>query len=499
MDNPLGHLLDALPDPLALLDFTGRVQVANAALRRLAGPDGTPRPGEGIETLVAPRDRLALAIRVAGAASGQQASALLVQPADPRAPAEARWAVECLPTLADGQVLVRVQDRSIERRAAEVAATAARLEAIGRLAGGIAHDFNNLLAVVLSAAEVARATRIPASAAEELDVIESAARRGADLVRQLLGFARQQPLLAKAVELDTKVQATADMLRRLLGPRVVLELACEGGPKWLLVDPGQLDQILLNLAANARQAMPEGGALRIATGCATFEVPVGPLPAGRWVVLEVADSGRGIPAEILPNLFEPFFTTRPDQGGTGLGLATVQGIVAQARGYITVDSEVGKGTRFRLFFPLIDPPEGRHEVSVAATPAAGEGGEIWLVEDEAALRRLTGLVLGRGGYRIRDFDDPEAALAAADPGMPAPAALVTDVAMPGMDGIELAGRLREVWPHLPVLVMSGYAEKLTGGALEERDYDFVQKPFAAAELLAALARLGDRGTDVGAA
>ena len=496
MRDPLEALLEALPDAFALLDPTGQVRLANAALRRLAGPGGTPERGEGIETLVAPRDRLAVAIRVAGAVSGQMPGSLLVHPADPLAPAEARWSLECLPAMGDGQVLVRLQDRSIERRAAEVAATAARLEAIGRLAGGIAHDFNNLLAIVLAATEAARQAGVTPTAGDELGVVEGAARRGADLVRQLLGFARQQPLRAKHVELDTKVRATADMLRRLLGPGIALEVACEGAANWLLADPGQIDQILLNLAANARQAMPEGGTLRIATGTATFAVPVGPLPPGRWVVLEVADSGRGIPAEVLPNLFEPFFTTRPDQGGTGLGLATVQGIVAQSQGYITVDSELGKGTRFRLFFPLVDAPESQAAPKPVPAPNPGEGAAIWLVEDEAPLRRLTGLQLGRGGYQVRSFEDAEAALDAAQQGGPPPAAVVTDVAMPGMDGVALAGRLRAIWPRLPVVVMSGYAEKLAGGALTEGGYGFVQKPFGAADLLGSVARvltLGEAG------
>jgi len=501
MRDPLAILLDAIPEPLALLDASGLVQCANAALRRLAGPEGVPQPGEGIEALVAPRHRLALAIRVAGAASGQSVGALLVQPAAPQAPAEARWSVECLPTQAEGQVLVRIQDRSVERRAAEVAATAARLEAIGRLAGGIAHDFNNLLAIVQAASEAARQAGVTEAAAEELGVIETATRRGADLVRQLLGFARQQPLQPRHIDLDAVVKGAAEMLRRLLGPRITLELAYEGGANWLLADPGQIDQILLNLTANARQAMPDGGKLRIAIGAVSFEVPVGPLPAGHWVVLEVSDNGRGIPAEVLPNLFEPFFTTRPDQGGTGLGLATVQGIVAQAQGYITADSEVGKGTRFRLFFPRVDAPEPRPTPLRTPAPGPGEGGEIWLVEDEAPLRRLARLVLGRAGYAVRDFEDAASTLTAAESADRPPVAVLTDVAMPGMDGLELAGQLRGRWPQLPIVVMSGYAEKLAGGALLQGGFGFLQKPFGTGELLEALQRAltrqGDEGSSLG--
>jgi len=485
---PPRALLDALPEAIAVVDTGGRLRATNAALRKLLGPAVALRAGEGIETLVAPRDRLALAVRLAGAASGELVAPLLVRPADPNAPAEARWVFECLPVVAGGQVLIRVQDRSIERRAAARAEASARLEAIGRLAGGIAHDFNNLLAIMLSATEAARAAGVPPVAAEELDHVEAAARRGADLVRQLLAFARQQPLQPRVLDLNPLVATTAPMLQRLMGPRIPLELSLERTPLWVSVDPGQVDQILLNLSANARHAMPEGGRLRITTGHVTFAVPVGPLPAGDWAVLEVDDTGRGIPPEVLSQLFEPFFTTRPDKGGTGLGLATVQGIVAQSHGHITVDSQVGEGTRFRVFLPAAEPPAEPAPLPAVAAPEASPA-SVWLVEDEPPLRRLSTLLLERAGHAVRSFEDAEAALEAAEAATQRPAALLTDVAMPGLDGLALAQRLRARWPGLPVVVMSGYAEQVSGGALAGTDFGFVSKPFVAGDLLAALARV----------
>ena len=193
---------------------------------------------------------------------------------------------------------------------------------------------------------------MPAAAAADLALVEDAARRGAALVRQLLAFARQQQLQPRVLALNEAITAIAPLLRRLLGEAVRLDLALEPG-RWVKADPTQLDQVILNLAVNARDAMPQGGTLRIATGHRVVLRPdgEGTLPPGRWVVLEVGDTGGGIPPEVLPRLFEPFFTTRLEKGGTGLGLATVQGIVAQSGGHITVESRVGEGTIFRIHLP----------------------------------------------------------------------------------------------------------------------------------------------------
>jgi two-component system cell cycle sensor histidine kinase/response regulator CckA len=246
--------------------------------------------------------------------------------------------------------------------------------------------------------------------------------------------------------------------------------------------------------------MPEGGTLRIATGHRVVLRPEGEgaLPPGRWVVLEVRDTGGGIPPEILPRLFEPFFTSRPDKGGTGLGLATVQGIVAQSGGHIAVDSAPGQGTAFRVHFPRQAAPAAEPAPLLAAAgPAAPPAGPVLLVEDEAPLRLLGTRLLERAGHAVLAADCAEAALEMIESGA-APALLVSDVAMPGIDGLELARRLRARWPGLPVLLLSGYAARMLDGTLSLDGLRFLAKPFGSAEFLAAVAAALGNGADAAA-
>jgi len=489
-------LFDAAPEGMALLDPEGRIRAANPALGRLAGPAVPLRIGMPAADLLAPTARGALAARIAAALGGARESApLLAAPADPAAPEDAEWALHC-DALADPgggglALLLRVADRTEQRRAEARLAAAARLETLGRLAGGIAHDFNNLLAAILGSAEAMRAAGLPAGVAAELRQIEDVAQRGVELVRQLLAFARQQQLQPRILELNEAVSAIAPLLRRLLGRQVRLELALEVPGRRVRMDPAQLDQIILNLAVNAREAMPEGGTLRIATGHAVVLQPEGEgpaaLPPARYAVLEVSDTGRGIPAEDLPRLFEPFFTTRPEKGGTGLGLATVQGIVAQSGGQITVESRPGEGTTFRIHLLCPDAAVMPPPSPAPATHSAGRPGvRVLLVEDEAPLRRLAALVLRRAGHEVLEAESAEAALDMLAEAPP-PAVLVSDVAMPGQDGLWLARSLRARWPALPVVLLSGYAESALGQDLAGEGLCFLAKPYAPAELLAALA------------
>ncbi|MCO6419161.1 ATP-binding protein, partial [Siccirubricoccus sp. KC 17139] len=421
---------------------------------------------------------------------------LAAAPADPVAAADTAWDVTATPwPAAGGALLLRIADRTAERRVEARLATADRFETVGRMAGGIAHDFNNLLAIILGSAAALREAGLQPGQAGDLGTLEEAARRGAGLVAQLLAFARQQPVAPRILELNAALLGLAPLLRRLLGSRIALELALEEPGRRVRIDPGQLDQLLLNLVANARQAMPEGGRLRIATGHAVVLRAAGEgaggLPPGRYAVLEVADSGGGIPPEILPRLFEPFFTTRPEKGGTGLGLATVQGIVAQAGGQIGVTSRVGEGTCFRIHLPRQDAPAEwpAPEPEAAAPPPAGAGrGPVLLVEDEPPLAKLGERLLQRAGYEVVVADCAEAALEAVAAGL-VPAALVSDVAMPGEDGLVLARRLRQLWPGLPVLLLSGYAESLLGAPPAAEGFRFLAKPFAPAGLRQAMAEL----------
>jgi two-component system cell cycle sensor histidine kinase/response regulator CckA len=309
-------------------------------------------------------------------------------------------------------------------------------------------------------------------------------------VAQLLAFARQQRLQPRILDLNAAVAGIAPLLRRLLGERVLLEVSLEEPGRRVRVDPAQLDQVLLNLAVNARDAMPDGGTLTLATGHAMVLRPEGEgpgaLPPGRYAVLDVSDTGCGIPPDALPRLFEPFFTTRPEKGGTGLGLATVQGIIAQSGGQIAVEGRPGGGTRFRIHLPRQEAPADA--VSVPAVPQPTmhpAAGTVVLVEDEDALRRLAERVLARAGHAVLPADSAEAALALLEAAA-RPAILVSDVAMPGMDGVALARSLRSRWPDLPVLLLSGYAEAALGADLAGEGFHFLAKPYAPAELLAAL-------------
>ncbi len=504
----LGEVLDATPVGMALLDRLGRILHANPALVALVGPSVVPVPGMAAAELLAPRDRAGLAALTAealrGAAEGEP---LKAGPRDPTMAEDTEWAVRCRrlgPGAAPASLLLLFEDRTERRRAEARLASMARLETVGRLAGGIAHDFNNLLGAVLGAAEAMRCAGLPREAAEELRTIEDAAQRGAALVRQLLAFARQQRLQPRVIELNAAVRGIVPLLSRLLGPRIRLDLALEEPGRLVRVDPGQLDQVVMNLAANAREAMPEGGRLRIATAQAVVLRPEGEgpaaIPPGRYAVLEVGDTGVGIPPEVVPRLFEPFFTTRPDRGGTGLGLATVQGIVAQSGGHITVDSRVGRGTSFRIHLPRHDgpaepagpglpQPEPAPRPEDASATGIGPVRHILLVEDEAPIRRLAERVLQRAGHTVTAVDCAEAALEAVAEDDAPPDLLVSDVAMPGEDGLTLARRLRARWPALPILLMSGYAEVTLGQDLEAEGMCLLGKPFAPDALLAAVAKV----------
>ncbi len=389
-------------------------------------------------------------------------------------------------------------DRTEQRRAAQRLAASARLETVGRLAGGIAHDFNNLLAAILGAAAAAREAGLTPGAAAEITQIEDAAQRGAALVRQVLAFARQQRLEPRVIDLRRALEDAAPLLRRLMGRRIAVELALEVEAAPVRVDPAQLDQVVLNLAANAKEAMAEGGRLRIALSRAVVlrQEGEGPeaLPPGRYAVLEVADTGCGIPPEVLPRLFEPFFTTRPERGGTGLGLATVQGIVAQSGGHVTVLSVPGQGTCFRIHLPRAEMPAPEAAPVPQPAPTAPPADRpLLLVDDEPALRRLSARLLERAGYAVQVADCAETALEMMEAEAAAPLALVSDVAMPGIDGLALARRLRARWPGLPVLLLSGYAESVLGEDLAGAGIAFLAKPFAPADLVAQVAGLLDAG------
>jgi len=360
---------------------------------------------------------------------------------------------------------------------------AQKMEAVGRLAGGVAHDFNNLLTAILGYADLLEGRLEPGNPErEDLEEIRKAAERATGLTRQLLAFSRKQVLQQRVIDLNDLVRGMKRMLEPLLGETV--ELQTDLNPQcWpVKTDQGQIEQVLMNLALNARDAMPGGGKIIVATRNAVLdEARAHGYPdakAGPHVILTVADTGIGIDPEMLPHLFEPFFTTKTEGKGTGLGLATVYGIVKQSGGHIEVSSLQGKGSTFEVYLPRFEG-EGAEAKAPAEAKAMSHGTEtILLVEDDAIVRSLAQKVLAKQGFSVSVAGNPEEALRKATDGGTILDMLVTDIVMPGMDGWKLAERVRETHPGLKVLFISGYSEA-DMPALDMRDgsMGFLQKPF----------------------
>jgi two-component system cell cycle sensor histidine kinase/response regulator CckA len=377
---------------------------------------------------------------------------------------------------------------------------AQKMESIGRLAGGVAHDFNNLLTVIIAHAEFLRADGTdPAEWREDVDQIADAALRASTLTRQLLAFGRKQLLQPRAVNLNEIVENLVPMLRRSLGEDVRLRTSLTDDLPPVHADPGQIEQVLLNLAANARDAMPGAGTLVLSTRLAT--ATDGPAVAATAeicivprVVLSMSDTGVGMDAIVAGRAFEPFFTTKEPGRGTGLGLSTVYGIVRQSGGTITLDTHVGEGTTFTICLPVDHEQAGAIDELGGVRPAATEGGDIiLLVEDERAVRRLATRILSRHGYRVIEASCGADALQFATESPGAIGLLLTDVVMPEMSGSELAAAMRGLQPDIDVLYMSGYTDdEVFQRGLLPRGMSFLPKPFTGSALLAAVRRQLDR-------
>jgi two-component system, cell cycle sensor histidine kinase and response regulator CckA len=366
-----------------------------------------------------------------------------------------------------------------ERAALEARlARAERLETVGQLAGGIAHDFNNLLAVIASYAGFLRGAVEPGSqAAEDVEQILAASHAANELTRRLLLFSRRRSGNPEVVDLTAVVADTEQLLQRALGEPIELRTRVEPGLWSVRADRAQLEQVLMNLAINARDAMPEGGRLTIEAANLAGE-------SGDAVRLTVTDTGAGMPEEVLDRAFEPFFSTKPAAEGRGLGLATVYGIVRGAGGSVDLRSEPGLGTTVTVQLPATRDHVEVAEPADAAEPAAGNGGRVLLVEDKEAVLILTERILTDAGYAVSSAPDGVAALAAYDDAVDV---LVTDVVMPVLSGQELADQLRERRPGLPVVFVSGYTEDhVVEDARRSGATAFVEKPFSAEDLLRAV-------------
>ncbi|MBX6332804.1 MAG: PAS domain S-box protein, partial [Gemmatimonadaceae bacterium] len=369
---------------------------------------------------------------------------------------------------------------------------AQKLEAVGQLAGGIAHDFNNILTAIASNVELAL-TALPVDHPVQGDLheIKRATTRAAAFTRQLLAFSRKQVLQPRPVSLNEVVSGTERLLRRTLTENIALTTALDPTVGLVRADPGQLEQVVMNLAVNARDAMPNGGVLSIRTSNVDVTPGAvderGPLPAGAYVCLEVRDSGTGMDAQTQLHIFEPFFTTKEPGRGTGLGLATVYGIVKQSGGHIRVESAPNRGSVFSIYLPRVaEQPAAASEP--APLPVRGTGGErILLVEDEAAVRISVRRILERHGYQVWEAGNGTEALQRWDREHGAIDLVLSDVVMPGMGGRELIAALRARQPAVRVVLMSGYADAM--GSLvtpEAEDVPFIEKPFQLDVLLARL-------------
>ena len=365
-----------------------------------------------------------------------------------------------------------------------------KMEAVGRLAGGVAHDFNNLLGIVTACTELLR-SHVDAGNMEYVDNIREAAKRGALLTRQLLAFSRRQPVQAQLLDVNERLKEVTKLLRPLMGDDVEIVLLPRTEAGIIEADVGQFDQIVVNLAVNSRDAMPHGGKLILETAVLDFDESFAreqpSMKAGRYVMVAISDNGIGMDEATRSRVFEPFFTTKEIGKGSGLGLATVYGIVKQSGGHVWVYSEPGNGTTFKIYLPSADHKlESTPEVGVETLPARREGVTILLAEDDVVMRRLTRKMLEEHGYRVLEAEDGKAALEVIGSSTVPVDLTLTDVAMKGMNGPELVLRLIDSHPGMKVVYMSGYTGELAAHQGLDTGIRLLEKPFTRADLLKTL-------------
>jgi two-component system cell cycle sensor histidine kinase/response regulator CckA len=492
----LQALLDVLPIGLALVDRDGRFLTMNEAFRGAAGIRGSSNPVYPGD-LVVKEDKGPVADAVrrnarGPAMSGDLAVRLARQPAEPVA-----LTIAGLRGLGDAAVLLLLKDNSEEAKLKRQVAQATKMQVVGQLAGGVAHDFNNILTAIIGHCDLMLMRHTPGdSDYDDIQQIKSNSNRAAGLTRQLLAFSRQQTLRPQVLQLPDVVSEVSHLLKRLLGENV--ELAVKHGRNLgpIRADPGQLEQVIVNLAVNARDAMAEkgGGTLTIQTYSVksnqVAELGSDILPIADYSALSVTDTGTGIAPSVLGKIFEPFFTTKEVGKGTGLGLSTVYGIVKQSGGFIFADSKVGEGTRFVIYLPV-----HVEEASAAKARKSGKAkqDELWgsgtvlLVEDEPMVRAVAERALTRHGYTVITADNGEEALEVISRGDDIDL-LLSDVVMPGMDGPAMVAEARKQRPELKVLFMSGYAEEQLRQSLGVDNAHFLAKPFSVQDLAEAAKR-----------
>lgn len=496
----LVHAVDSSPMSVVVTDARGNMEFVNRKFTEITGYSAEEALGRNSRILksgeTSPEEYRRLWETIAG---GRDWKGVFH---NRRKNGDTFWELAIIsPILDDGGNIrhyIAVKEDITEKRSLEQQLRQAqKMESLGALAGGVAHDFNNLLTIIEGHCELLAASGLAApEKRESVAEIRTAAERAASLTKRLLLFGRKQVLRARRVELGKVVEDSMHMLKRLLGEAYSIEVAQHPGPLRLIADPSMLELVLMNLALNARDAMPRGGriavALSSAPGNAAPPLGIEPAPHG-FVKFSVTDHGCGIPPGDLQRLFEPFFTTKAVGKGTGLGLSVVDGIVRQHKGWVEIDSTVGKGSVFTVYLPRVTDAAEEASAPAAGTPVGGKE-RILLVEDDASLRAMAARVLRGLGYAVAEAVSGPDALAAWEKDLGSIRLLVTDMVMPGgLSGIELARTLRGGDPKLRVIVTSGYHRELPMSATETGDgFPFLAKPFMPADLARAVRAELDR-------
>ncbi|MGE5545766.1 MAG: PAS domain-containing protein [Solirubrobacterales bacterium] len=492
-------LFDDAPVGIALVELDGTIGTCNLALQAMMGIDHDAMAGHPLADFIAEDQR--------GPASDQLSKVILGSVPGTHLEVRLKGRRDLIaqlfvsPTHEDGDIsglIVHFIDATEQRNLEIQFAQSQKMQAMGQLAGGVAHDFNNLLTAMIGFCDLLL-QRHGAGDPSFADImqIKQNANRAASLVRQLLAFSRRQALQPRLLNVTDALAELSNLLRRLMGETIELKMVHGRQLGLVRVDPGQFDQVIINLAVNARDAMPGGGTLTIRTNPAHVDTPIqrGPelMPAGEYVLIEVSDTGTGISKENLARIFEPFFSTKEVGAGTGLGLSTVYGIVRQTDGFVFVESELGQGATFSIYLPRIEAePEMEAEVhrpapltELTGTDLTGSG-TILLVEDEDAVRMFGTRALRNKGYRVIEARSGEQALDVLR-SEEAIDVLISDVVMPGMDGVTLARLVRMERPAIKVILISGYSEDVARNGIDpDEGIHFLPKPFSLKQLAGAV-------------
>jgi signal transduction histidine kinase/ActR/RegA family two-component response regulator len=476
------NVVETATDAIITIDSANRIRFANSATERMFGYAPNELQGQDVKTLIpsplvgrhknGSEIPLEVSFGAVSESGAREVTGILRDISEQRAAARALQSLE------------------------EQYRHSQKMEAIGQLAGGVAHDFNNLLTIVQVNCELLREELPPESQARaELEQIYTASNRAASLTRQLLAFSRRQVLEPRVVSLSETLAGIEPMLKRLIGEHVEVRISAPEPVGPVTADPGQLEQVILNLAINARDAMPDGGTLTIELtevlleGSNAYEADVSPGPYAR---LSVIDTGTGMDADTVARVFEPFFTTKPLGRGTGLGLSTVHGIIKQSGGGIIVESEPEKGSAFRVFLPRVDAPVDSHTRPHETGGTKERIETVLVVEDEDEVGRLARRILQKRGYRVLLARSPDEALVIAS-SEPDIAVLLSDVVLPGMSGPALAGELLRTHPDVRVLYMSGYSDDaLSQRGVRDPGTELIEKPFSANALVAKVDEVAHR-------